>query len=170
MLQFLHFVDIIVDMTLDLENFEEIRTKGEEFYKTITDSHCPYFKEKVFFNAQGLEHLKFKKLRKARSEQDQYMRFKLVHLAPEIIKLSNTLQGKWETKQFEYVKNNSRWEHVMKNVIYYEFIAVLKRNRVKVIVKQVESGKKIFWSIIPFWGMNEETVERVLHDGKPSED
>lgn len=157
-------------MMLDLENFEEVRIKGEEFYKTIADTHCPYFKEKVAFNAQGLEHLKFKKLRKARSEQDQYMRFKLLNLAPEIIILSNTLQGRWETKQFEYIKKNSRWEHVLKNVVYYEFIAVLKRNRIKVIVKQVENGKKIFWSIIPFWGMNEETMERILHDGTPSED
>jgi hypothetical protein len=55
-------------------------------------------------------------------------------------------------------------------VTYYEFIAVLKRNRVRIIVKQVENGQKYFWSIVPFWGMNEETMTRILHNGMPEED
>jgi len=34
----------------------------------------------------------------------------------------------------------------------------------------VENGKKIFWSIIPFWRMNRETMTRIFHDGNPEED
>lgn len=59
---------------------------------------------------------------------------------------------------------------MLKHVTYYEFIAVIKRNRVKIIVKQIENGKKIFWSIIPFWGMNKDTATRMLHEGNPEED
>ncbi|MCX6738966.1 MAG: hypothetical protein NT098_02835 [Candidatus Parcubacteria bacterium] len=41
---------------------------------------------------------------------------------------------------------------------------------IKIIVKQIDGGEKHFWSIIPFWGMNQNTKERILHDGTPEED
>jgi len=157
-------------MNINLENFEEVRVRGETLYKNFEEVYCPYFKEKVSFNAQGLEHLKFKQRGKARLEQDQYMRFKLLHLAPEVIKISSSLQGVWNTWKFEMIKENSKWKNVMKSVAYYEFIAVINKNRVKIVVKQIENGKKVFWSIIPFWGMSEETKTRLLHEGNPEED
>jgi hypothetical protein len=152
------------------QQFKEAKEKGEELYKSLNEVYCPYFKEKISFGAQGLEHLKFKRREKARLEQDQYMRFKLLHLAPEILKSSHTLQGILETKKFERIRVHSRTDTVLKPVRYYEFIAVLKRNRVRIIVKQIEGGQKFFWSIVPFWGMNEETMGRILHDGVPEED
>ena len=151
-------------------NFEEIRTNGEALYKTFGEVYCPYFKEVVSFSAQGLEHLKYKRRDRARTDTDQYMRFKLIHLAPEIIKLSHTVQGVLETNKFEQIRVHNRTELVLKYVTYYEFIAILKRNRVKVIIKQIESGTKVFWSIIPFWGMNTATMTRLLHEGDPEED
>ena len=42
------------------EQFNKLKLKSEEFYKSIGEVHCPYFKEKIIFNAKGLEHLKFK--------------------------------------------------------------------------------------------------------------
>ena len=152
------------------QEFKEVKEKGEEFYKILDEIYCPYFKEKISFNAQGLEHLKYKQRGKSRLEQDQYMRFKLIYLAPEVLKISSSLQGIWETKKFEYVKVHGRVDKILKNVTYFEFIAIIKRNRIKVIVKQIENGKKIFWSIIPFWGMNKETMTRLFHDGNPEED
>lgn len=152
------------------KQFEEIKTKGEEFYKSIGEIYCPYFKEKVSFNSKGLEHLKFIQREKARLEKDQYMRFKLIHLAPEILKLSHTVQGIFETKKFEKIRVHSRTDTVLKLVSYFEFIAVIKRNRVRIIVKQIENGQKFFLSIIPFWEMNTETMARILHNGSPEED
>lgn len=152
------------------EQLRVVKEKGENFYKSLDEVYCPYFKEKITFNAQGLEHLKFKQREKARDEQDQYMRFKLIQLAPEILKISGSVQGIWETKRFEHVKINKKWIKTLKNVTYYEFIAVIKRNRVKIILKQIDDGKKIFWSIIPFWNMNKETMTRILHEGNPEED
>ena len=157
-------------MTLELENIEEVRIKGEEFYKTLTDVHCPYFKDKVYFNAQGLEHLKFKQKRKARPQQDQYMRLKLLHLAPIVLRASATLQGIWETKTFERVRVHGRTDSVLTNVEYYEFVAVIEKIRVKVIVKQVKDGQRFFWSIIPYWGVDKNTQKRKLYSGYPEED
>src|ERR1035437_1474670 len=152
------------------EQFDKVRSQNEELYKSLGEVYCPYFKEKISFNAQGLEHLKYKQRGKSRPEQDQYMRFKLISLAPEVLKISYSLQGIWETKKFEYIKIHNRTDKILKNVTYYEFMAIIKRNRVKIIIKQVENGKKIFWSIIPFWGMNKETMTRIFHDGNPEED
>lgn len=157
-------------MKLDIKDFEEVKTKGEHIYKSLNEVYCPYFKEKINFNAQGLEHLKYKRRNHSRLEQDQYMRFRLIGVASEVLKVSTTLQGIWETKKFESVKVNKRIDNILKHVTYYEFIAVMKRNRIKVIVKQIENGPKFFWSIIPFWGMDKETATRIFYQGNPEED
>lgn len=157
-------------MTLEIENFDEVRLKGETFYETIDSVNCPYLKGKVHFNASGLEHLKFKRIRKARPRQDQYMRLKLLHLAPEVLKMSHTLQGIWETKQFERIRVHSRTESILKEVTFYEFVAVLEKVRVKVIVKRIENGSPVFWSIIPHWGVDKNTSKKKLYSGYPEED
>lgn len=157
-------------MNIDSEKFNEIVTKGETSYKDFQAVRCPYFGETVHFNAHGLEHLKFKRRGRARSVHDQYMRFKLLNLAPEVLTLSKTVQGIWHTKHFERVRIHSRTDTVLKDVSYYEFIAVLNQVRVKVVVKQIDGGQKFFWSIIPFWGINKETKNRKIHGGNPEED
>jgi len=157
-------------MNIDISDFEQIKVKGEETYKNISDTYCPYLGKTVSFNAQGIEHLKFKSKERPRLPKDQYMRLKLIHLAPEVLKNSKTVQGILETKKFERVRINHRTDTILKPVHYFEFISVIKRNRVKVIIKQIDDGNFFFWSLIPFWRMNENTMTRILHDGIPEED
>lgn len=154
----------------DEQDFEKVKTEAEDFYKTIGDVYCPYFKEAITFNVKGIKHLKFKSDRQARPRKDQYSRLKLLRLAPQILKQSHTLQGIWRLKRFEPQKTNQRWEHVLKEVVYYEFIAVLENVRVKVIVKEIHGGEKHFWSVIPFWGVDKATSKRILHSGDPNND
>jgi hypothetical protein len=97
----------------------------------------------------------------------QYVRFKLFHLAPQIIASSHTVQGVLHTKNFEWIRSNARTECVLKDVSYYEFIAVLEDVRVRIVVKEIESGPKFFWSIIPFWKRNNALQIRLLHSGNP---
>ncbi len=152
------------------EDSVKVVSGGEQLYKTFKSIRCPYLNQEVHFNSAGLEHLKFKRRGVARSLHDQYMRFKLLHLAPEVLKLSRTVQGIWETKHFERIRIHSRTEMVLRSVIYYEFIAVLNKVRVKVVVKEIENGQPFFWSLIPSWGINKETRKRKLHRGDPEED
>jgi hypothetical protein len=147
------------------EQFEEIKAKGETFYKDLIEIYCPYFQSKIHFNAKGLEHLKFKKKNFARSREDQYIRFKLLYLAPEILKLSKTVQGISHTKSFEFVRSGARTEQKLLPVSYYEFIAVLNDVRIRIIVKQIEEAPKYFWSIIPFWKIDKQTMKRKMHSG-----
>ncbi|MEK9153447.1 MAG: hypothetical protein AAB723_02515, partial [Patescibacteria group bacterium] len=102
-------------------NFEKIKVEAEELYKTLGEVYCPYFLTKIVFNAKGLRHLKFKSDQQARPQKDQYPRLKLLHLAPEVLKKSSTLQGIKKEQRLETRKINSRWEKISKYVTYYEF-------------------------------------------------
>ncbi len=154
----------------DGDDFEIVKDAAEKFYSTIGEIRCPYFGETIAFNAKGIRHLKFKSDQVARLQTDQYSRLKLIHLAPEVLKLSKTVQGIWHTKKFESQKTHNRWEKILKDVSFYEFIAVLENVRVKVIVKEVFGGEKHFWSIIPFWKIDRINSKRILHSGNPEFD
>lgn len=155
----------------DGADFDDVKQEAEDLYAAVGSVCCPYFSNKpIAFNAKGIRHLKFKSDEKARPREDQYARLKLLHLAPQVIKLSRTVQGIWQTRQFEMQKTNSRWERVLKDVSFYEFVAVLDNVRMKVIVKEVAGGEKHFWSIIPFWKIDAANHRRILHSGDPERD
>ncbi len=149
-------------------NFEFIKTRAEELYKSFAPVRCPYFNALVHFNAQGLKHLKFKGDAVERVAQDQYMRYKLLHLAPLILKRSGTIQAISCRQGFEYVRRNNKTELIAVQRIYHEFIAVIDDVRVRVIVKQVNSGELCFWSIIPYW--KSDGKNRLLGFGNPEAD
>lgn len=148
--------------------FVALRTKVETEYKNIGNVRCPYLDTEVSFNVKGLDHIKLKTWNKARNRSDQYVRLKLLHLAPEVLKKSRTVQGIERGKRFERVKMNSRWDTVMKDVTYYEFIAVVEHCRVRVIVKQIDAAQPYFWSIIPNW--KQGRLGKKLFDGNLEED
>lgn len=147
----------------DKKDFEEVKTSAEIMYSNLGEVYCPYFKEKIIFNAKGFRHLKFKSDQVARVKEDQYARLKLLRFAPLIIKESRTVQGICEVKKFERQNINSRWENVLKEVTFYEFVAVVENLRIKVIVKWVEGGQKHFWSVIPYWKIDKSGGKRILH-------
>ncbi len=165
-----YYLDYNIMEENNLKNFCEIKMQGESFYKNIGEVYCPYFQEKIVFNAKGLEHLKFKSKNHARLKSDQFIRFKILKYAPEIIKLSKTVQGISEQKVFELNRRNHRNEFELVEVTYYEFVAILNRTRVRVIVKQAGSAQKYFWSIIPFWKVNKNSGKRKYHYGSPEVD
>lgn len=152
------------------KNFIKMKTESEERYKSLGEVFCPYLQGNVVFNAKGIEHLKFKARNHARSRDDQYMRLKWLHLAPEVLLLSKTVQGISERKIFELQRSNKRTESVLVEAIYYEFIAVLKEVRVRIIVKSVGTAPKHFWSIIPHWKVDSVTKKRKIHNGNPETD
>jgi hypothetical protein len=158
------------NFSFTVEEFHRIKDKAETAYKSLPQVYFPYLACSVKFNAKGLEHLKFKALRHERSHYDQFMRLKLLHYAPEILRKSHTLQGINQTSTFERQKKHGRWEGALKPVTYYEFIAVMDRVRTKVIVKRVEGEESYFYSIIPFWRVSAITKKRLLHDGNSEED
>lgn len=154
----------------DEQDFNEVCNKAEKFYASIGEVRCPYFGEKIAFNAAGFKHLKFKSDQVARPRSEQYARLKLLALAPQVLSLSQTVQGVSHTKHFERVRVHSRTDIVLRPIVYFEFIAVLESVRVKVVVKQIDGGEKFFWSVIPYWKIDTVNSRRALHSGNPESD
>jgi len=152
------------------EQFKRIKSEAEKLYQTFDKVYNPYFQEKISFNVKGLKHLKFKSDQQARSQKDQYSRLKLLRFAPQVLSKSHTVQGIWDTRRLEPHKTSGSWKYIMKNTIFYEFVAVLDSVRIKVIVKGVSGGEKYFWSVIPYWSINKSLSKRILHSGNPEID
>ncbi len=106
----------------------------------------------------------------ARPRNEQLLRMRLFSLAPEIIALSRTIQGITHTKHFENLRTNQRYQSILLPVYYYEFVAILKDKRVRVVIKQIEDGPRFFWSIIPFWKLDKNTNRRKMNYGNPEID
>lgn len=162
-------------MEFSIDKFNEVKHNAEDLYNNIGSVYCPYFGEEVYFNTKGFDHLIFKEWNKTRIVSDQFSRLRHLSLAPEVIKNSKTLQGIWVTNKFERIKKkDGKWEQRLKLTTYYEFIAVLESHgskvRVKIIVKQIAGGEKFFLSIIPFWGTDKNTGERVIYSGNLEND
>ena len=151
------------------QEFAETLRETQEIYRTLGQIRCPYFQDSIHFNSQGLEHLRRKSWNRGRDRRDQFMRLKHLARAPEILRLSRTVQGIEETHEWQRRHKHGQWEKVLVPVTYYEFMAVLEGRRFKVIVKQAPGGERIFWSLIPFWRQSEQG-RRVLHDGDPALD
>ena len=138
-------------MEISEEKFELVRKRAEDEYYKIIDVRCPYFGDVVHFNRVGFEHLLFKEWNKTRSRVEQYIRLKLLPLAPAVLSKSHTLQEYDERKIFVRQKINAQWGSRMKLVRYYVFVAIVNDARIKVIVKEIEGGSKIFYSLYPSW-------------------
>lgn len=141
--------------------FKKFKKKTEDLYKKIKEVYCPYFAEQVAFNTKGLNHIKMKAWNKSRSTQEQLVRLKLLKYAPQIIRKTHTLQEFKEVRKFERQKINSRWEQRVVTIRYYAFIAIIDEKRIKVVVKEIDGSKKIFWSIIPKWKTRKSAVEEI---------
>ncbi len=161
-------------MNFTIEQFNQVKREAEDFYQKIGKVKCPYFSDFIHFNFKGWEHLIFKEWNRTRVIDDQYARFRHIKLAPEILGNSKTLQGLLKTQKIEKVKVNKKWQKVLKHITYYEFIAVMDSHgskvRVKIIVKEIQGGEKFFLSIIPFWNINKNTGERMIHSGNLEND
>ena len=151
------------------QEFATVLQEAQAFYRTLEQIRCPYFQSNVQFNARGFEHLRRKTWNRGRDRHDQFMRLKHLARAPEILRLSRTVQGIQETHEWERQHKHEAWIKLMVSVTYYEFVAVLETRRFKVIVKELPDGQRIFWSLIPFWRQNEQG-KRQLHDGQPAVD
>lgn len=147
--------------------FKKIRIHAEKYYKSVGSIKCPYFdSERVYFNSDGFEHLRFKNRFTPRRRTEQYTRFRLLPLAIETIKKSGTLQ--------EYEERILPLKHKgLRLTKYYVFIALINNLRIKVIIKEVGGGKKHFWSVYPIWKIIKDSTgenKRKLYFGEAETD
>ena len=78
----------------DISNYEKLREDALKFYNDINNVFSPSFNQKVQFNAEGFNHIVFKRARSEREKSSQILRFKLLPLAVKLIKISTTYHEK----------------------------------------------------------------------------
>jgi len=157
----------------DLSNYEKLREDAQKFYGEIGSVFSPIFKEKVYFNAEGFNHIIYKSPRTERERPSQILRFKLLPLAVKLIEESTTFQEFEETiKEFDTESYKQKTKK-SKPVKYWGIIAIVDGRKIKVITRKIgDNGCMHFWSIVPAWVTNKyrDTKFFTMMKGNPDED
>lgn len=157
----------------DLSSYEKLKSDAQNFYNNISSAFSPAFNQNVYFNSEGFNHIIFKSSRSERERSSQVLRFKLLHLAVKLVKLSTTHQEFEETlKEFE-IKSHKKRIRKSKAVRYWGVIAIIDSRKIKVILRQIgDGGGMHFWSIVPAWTTNKYRDMKfyTTMKGRPDED
>lgn len=157
----------------DISNYEKLREDAQKFYSRINSVFSPAFKDKIYFNSEGFNHIVFKNPRTERERPSQILRFKLLPLAVKLIAESTTFQEFEETiKEFE-VKSYKKKIRKSSPVKYWGIIAIIEGRKIKIIVRKIgDNGAMHFWSIVPAWVTNKyrDTKFFTTMKGDPEED
>jgi hypothetical protein len=154
-------------------NYNRIKLAAQRFYSSIGRAYSPALNHDVIFSSEGFNHIIFKNSRSERERSSQIMRFKLLPLARKLIELSTTYQEYEETLQGFIIKKHGRKIKVITSVRYWGIIAIIDGRKIKVIVRRMgDGGKLYFWSIIPAWVTNRYRDAKFIStmNGQPAED
>ena len=160
-------------MEEDINKYQGLKEAAQELYNNINSVFSPALKEKIIFQAEGFNHIVFKKDHSERERSSQFLRFKLILLAKKLIELSTTYQEFEETIKEFAVKKYKRKIKENKAVKYWGIIAIIDGRKIKVILRKIgNSGSSHFWSIIPAWKTNKYRDMRFFTTmrGNPEED
>ena len=121
----------------------DLHQKARKVFDQIKFVRCPCFpKEKIVFNAKGINHLFYNGPRSKRSHKEIETRLKLLPRAVELLQKMPIPQ-----EESKIVKES-------RTIKFWAFEGVIEERRIKVIVRQIGNGQKHFWSVIPFWRRN----------------
>src|SRR3989344_4514333 len=135
-----------------VKDYVEIKKKAVELYATFGAIQCPALGDQnVHFTSEGFNHLVYKASKKPRDERVQILRFDMLEKAKFILETSTTYQEYDEDIVNKKVNRRGAW--VYKNVVIrcWGFIAIVRKFRVKVVVRQEGNGQLEFQSVVPAW-------------------
>ncbi len=132
-------------------DYEEIRKEAAKRYGTFGVTDCPALGQPVRFTSQGFNHLIYSAPKKMRDKRAQILRFDMLEKGKFILDTSTTYQEYDE--EIVYKKVNRRGFWVPMNVVVrcWGFVAIVRKFRVKVVVKQEGNGAIEFLSVAPAW-------------------
>lgn len=134
-----------------VKDYPEIRKAAQELYGSVGKLYCPALGGAIYFTSEGFNHLIYERARKERDKKTQILRFDMLERAKFILETSTTYQEYEES--IEYQKVNRHGKFIGMNVVVrcWGLIAIVRKFRVKVVVRQVGNGKMEFQSVIPAW-------------------
>lgn len=152
---------------IDLAKFNKLKKKTEEKYKKIGYINSPALKTKIHFNSNGFHHLRYDGHRSERSKKVQQSKFRFLDKAIEIIKKSTTIQ-EYRRSLCPIGKPNSKGFKRTGLIEWFGFFAITSfsnATRIMVVVRKVgEKGQYHFWSVMPYWSLNNKN--RVVGSNK----
>ncbi|MEK7127885.1 MAG: hypothetical protein AAB838_04155 [Patescibacteria group bacterium] len=111
-----------------------------KIFNDTKEISCPAFTgEAILFNAKGINHLLYKGNRSKRDISRIQTNIRLLPRAIKVLRLMPFFQ-----EESFYEKDKILFK-------YWAFEAVVEERRVKVVVRQIGNGQKVFWSVIPAW-------------------
>jgi len=132
-------------------DYDEIRTRAAELYRTFGTVNCPALGQPVHFTSEGFNHLIYSAPTKSRDKRAQILRFDMLEKAKFILETSTTYQEYDEEIINKRVNRRGKW--IPTNVISrcWGFVAIVRKFRVKVVVTQEGGGSIKFLSVAPAW-------------------
>ena len=119
---------------------KSLKRKAKEIFRKTKSVKCPAFPdERISFNSKGLNHVFYRTHRRPRELRQSAIRIKLLPRAIKMLQAMPIYQD-----EISYVIGGRK-------LSFWSFEGVVDERRVKVIVRQIGSGKKHFWSVIPSW-------------------
>ena len=110
-------------------------SQSKDIYTSIKSVYSPYLKENIAYNSKGWGHI-IRKNDGLRPSHEVAKRVKYIQDSAEIISISTTLQ--------EYEERMVSG----KLVIYYGFIAIVNKQKLKIIVRKNGNGGLHFYSLM----------------------
>ncbi len=134
-----------------IKDYPEIREAALKLYSGFHKVHCPALGDKVHFTSEGFNHLVYEGAKKERDKRTQILRFDMLRKAKFILETTTTYQEYEETIEYRKVNRNGKFVGMNMVVRCWGFVAIVKKFRVKVVVKQIGNGQIQFYSVIPAW-------------------
>lgn len=138
-------------MDINQESFIKVKEKAERLYSNRKEIYCPYFQKRIILNSDGFHHLQFSS-RRERNKSEQFLKFRLLPFALEIIEKSGTIQEYRKILMPIGKKSIRDGFAKMKEVEFWGLVAIIgeKSRKIKTILRRVGDGNITFWSVMPY--------------------
>jgi hypothetical protein len=143
--------------SFDQTKYEKIKGQAHNFFQNNQKIQSAALGT-VRLTSDGFLHLIWKGAvgHKKRDWKNQLKRFDLLRYLKPILTGMSHYQEYQEIIQTIKIKRQSTTLLEQRKVSYWGFVAVIENKiRIKVILKQIDGGHIVFWSIIPFWNTKE---------------
>ncbi len=126
-----------------MPSLKKVRKEAWEFYQRWRKekTYSPALKSEVRVSLKGWAHLSGSdKVRRKRTHQDAYRRYKLLPYAKEIIETSTTIQNITEERKRKF--------YALEAIIKVSYNDKKENRKIKVILIEDRLGNKIFYSVM----------------------
>lgn len=137
----------------------ELKNRTKEYYQNLKPLYSPALESNIYFNAKGFNHITFKNPRNPRPIADQNYRMRILSTGIKLLEKANIYQEHEETIMTDG-----------KKLSYWGIVAIIDKQKIKIIIRSIGNGHKHFWSVIPAYTTSEKRDRVFKMKGDPDTD